>query len=487
MRLWIFLLAMAFHTASHGQVIRVGAKHFNEGYILSELFAQLLEAKGHRVERAYNLGGTLVCFEALRTGAIDVYPEYTGTIASEILGNKSLTRLATDSLLRVRFALEQGPALGFANTYGLVMAEQLAIEKQILTITDLQRHPDLATGISYEFLKRNDGWDALARRYQLPQHPTGLEHGLAYQALVGGTIQLTDAYSTDGEISVHGLRLLRDDQQFFPDYQAVPLLRGSLPDSIKAVFSILEGKITETAMQKMNAEVLFENRSFEQVAASFLARANLLPVREETTSVARDIFKKAGRHLVLTLGSLAMAVLIGFPLALIVYRRATLTRIVLYSAGLLQTIPSIALLALMIPLVGIGITPAILALLLYALLPIVRNTLTGLNSVDLLLKNVADGLGMNRLQRLWWVEIPLALPVILAGIRTAAVISVGTATLAAFIGAGGLGEYIVTGLALNNVSLILHGAIPAAVLALLVEWGFEAIEAWLIAPHLRGR
>lgn len=158
---------------------------------------------------------------------------------------------------------------------------------------------------------------------------------------------------------------------------------------------------------------------------------------------------------------------------------------VLYFSGLLQTIPSIALLAIMIPLFGIGIFPAIVALFLYALLPILRNTATGIFSVDPIIKKVASGMGLTRWQRLRYVEIPLAMPQIFAGIKTAAVINIGTATLAAFIGAGGLGEFIVTGLALNDTGLILRGAIPAAILAILIEFTFEMIERLYIPKHLK--
>ncbi|HMQ99633.1 MAG TPA: ABC transporter permease, partial [Ignavibacteria bacterium] len=139
----------------------------------------------------------------------------------------------------------------------------------------------------------------------------------------------------------------------------------------------------------------------------------------------------------------------------------------------------------MIPLFGIGIVPAVAALFLYALLPILRNTVTGIYSVDPVIKKVASGMGLTAWQKLKFVEIPMAMPAIFAGVKTAAVINIGTATLAAFIGAGGLGEFIVTGLALNDTSLILKGAIPAACLAILVEFLFEILERLLIPKHLK--
>ena len=473
----LLIIAMVFGcAAAHAQRIRVGAKHFNEGYLLSEMQALLLEQNGFEVERHYNLGGTLVCFEALRTGAIDVYPEYTGTLAAEILKDATLTGEQMDSVLRMRYALTIGNPYGFNNTYALVMRSRVAESRNIQTISDLAAQPDLRAGISYEFLKRQDGWDHLARAYQLPQRPTGLEHGLAYEALVNGKIDITDAYSTDGEIAVNDFQLLTDDKGFFPCYEAVSLMRTSLDERAKAVLTKLEDQLTEDVMQVLNAQVLYEKKNFREVAGGFLRAKGLIADSRGGPSMIGEVADKTLRHLWLTFVALLAAIVIAVPLGIALYWHPRAAQVMLSVTGLLQTIPSIALLAMMIPLLGIGVTPAIVALVLYALLPIVRNTVTGLEQVDPLLKDVADGIGMTRAQRLRLVELPLAMPVILAGIRTAAVINVGTATLAAFIGAGGLGEFIVTGLALNNTELILRGAIPAALLALAVEWGFGRVE-----------
>ena len=189
-------------------------------------------------------------------------------------------------------------------------------------------------------------------------------------------------------------------------------------------------------------------------------------------------------HLQLTLIALSLGCAVGLPVGIAVYRYGNLSRSIIYIAGLMQTIPSIALLALFIPLFGIGRTPAIIALFLYSLLPILRSTITALLTIDPALKRIAEALGMTRMQQLTQVLIPLALPNVLSGIKTAAIICIGTATLAAFIGAGGLGEPIVTGLALNDTSLILQGAIPAACLAILTELLFEMLERVLIKPHM---
>jgi osmoprotectant transport system permease protein len=480
----IYLLTTA--NSILAQAIRIGAKHFNEGYILSEIIAQLLESEGYNVERNYNLGGTLVCFEALKNDEIDVYPEYSGTLAAEVLRQHELTYAKIQTALQKDFRMEISAPYGFSNTYALVIKANRSNAKRIGSLADLKEHPELRLGLSYEFLKRQDGWDNLASAYSLPQQPVALEHGLAYQALDQHKIDVTDAYSTDGEITRYNLVVLKDDLDFFPQYEATSLYRQDLPERVKQVLSRLSGKIDEHKMQAMNAEVLYADKTFEQVAAAFLSDASLVRTSEvKDTSVFTDILSKTGTHLRLTFMALLLAVLCAVPLGVFLYWRPGLSRSILYATGLLQTVPSIALLAIMIPIFGIGTLPATVALFLYAILPILRNTLTGLQTVDPLVKRVADGIGMSRYQKLRHVEFPLALPAIMAGIRTAAVINVGTATLAAFIGAGGLGEFIVTGLALNNTELILRGAIPAALLALLVEVGFTFLEKWWVPKHLR--
>ncbi|MEO5603049.1 MAG: glycine betaine ABC transporter substrate-binding protein [Cyclobacteriaceae bacterium] len=484
-------LIICFHlitlVAQGQQTIRVGAKHFNEGYILSEMISQILEAGGYRVERIFNLGGTVVSFEALRTGAIDVYPEYTGTIAAEILKSNIVTnREELNQLVKDRFQLEISSPYGFNNTYALVIKRKVTEELNLEAISDLQNYPDLKIGLSYEFLERQDGWKNLADFYQLPQKPVALEHGLAYQAIVENKIAMTDAYSTDGEIPRYELTLLEDDKKFFPDYQAVSFYSTNLPDKAKQLLRQLDGRITETEMQQLNASALFEKKSHYDIARKFLIQKEILSANTSTQrSKLSKILQKTWEHITLTMLALIASIILAVPLGITLYRFPRFSKTILYTTGILQTIPSIALLALMIPFAGIGKFPAMIALFLYALLPILRNTVIGLSTVDPMLKKVASAIGLTPWQKLQWVELPLAMPMVLAGIRTAAVINVGTATLAAFIGAGGLGEFIVTGLALNNTEMILTGAIPAALLAIVTELIFEGIE-WLTIPnHLR--
>src|ERR1700759_2258246 len=188
------------------------------------------------------------------------------------------------------------------------------------------------------------------------------------------------------------------------------------------------------------------------------------------------LFAQTLQHVGLTFISLIIAVLIGLPLGIWITRKKQFAGTILGIAGVLQTIPSIALLGFMIPLLGIGAKPAIVALLLYALLPIIRNTFTGITGVDASVKEAATAVGMNKWQVLFKVELPLAMPVIFAGIRTATVITVGVATLASYIAAGGLGEFIFGGISLNNTNMILAGAMPAALLAILFDFLLSRLQ-----------
>ena len=469
------------------KTIRVGAKHFNEGYILSEMVSLLLEDKGFVVDRKFSLGGTSVCFEALRNGAIDVYPEYSGTISSEILKQSSTLKIQEiKQLLHTKYNLEISRPFGFNNTYAILIKPEIAQKYQLKNMSDLRKFPNLKGGLSYEFLKREDGWAKLSAFYQLKQNPVGLEHGLAYKAILNNEIDFTDAYSTDGEIIQYKLRLLNDDLKFFSSYQAVAFYSPKLPQEAKNAIQKLQDILSETQMQRLNSIALFQKKNFKEIAHTFLVEKKLIKKQKfEIDNDWKEIISHTLVHLKLTFLSLFLAILVAIPLGIFLYRFQPLLKPVLYLTGILQTIPSIALLALMIPFLGIGVVPAIVALFIYAILPILRNTIIGLYSVDPQLKKVATAIGLTEYKRLILIELPLAVPMIITGIRTAAVINVGTATLAAFIGAGGLGEFIVTGLALNNTNLILQGAIPSAILAIVLELGFEVIERLLVSEHLR--
>jgi len=475
---------------SLSQKLVVGSKFDAEGRILGEIIAQLLEHRGFQVERRLALGATLICFQALTNGDIDVYPEYSGTIEQAIL---KLSQRATVAELRRQLQqqhIELLEPFGFNNTYAIVVRQADAARLGLKTIGDLNKAPNLRYGFSNEFLKRPDGWPGLAALYGLTAIPNGIEHGLIYQAISENSLEVIDVYSTDANIQRYNLTILSDNQHFFPDYLAAPLVRETMDARAKQILNELGGALTETDMIALNAAATIDKKDFAEIARTFLQQRQLIKI--ETGAAASSsrwwiLLQRTLTHLKLTVLALLLAMAIAIPLGVWVYRVPKISRPLLYFSGLLQTIPSIALLAFMIPLFGIGTIPAIIALFLYALLPILRNTTTALFSVDPLLKKVSVGMGLTAWQRLRYIELPLAAPTIFAGIKTAAVINIGTATLAAFIGAGGLGESIVTGLALNDSQQILEGAIPAALLAILVEFGFERLEKVLIPKHLLQR
>ncbi|MGH7453615.1 MAG: glycine betaine ABC transporter substrate-binding protein, partial [bacterium] len=373
------------------------------------------------------------------------------------------------------------------NTYAIVVRRADTERFGLKSVGDLNKISSLRYGFSNEFLKRPDGWPGLAALYGLTAIPSGIEHGLIYKAIAENSLDVIDVYSTDANIQRYDLVILTDDKHFFPDYLAAPLVRENLDARAKQVLGELAGTLSETGMIALNAAATIDKKDFAGIARSFLQQRKL--VKSDDAKPAQNtgravLFKRTLTHLKLTLIALLLAMVIAIPAGVVVYRLPAISRPILYLTGLLQTIPSIALLAFMIPLFGIGVVPAIVALFLYALLPILRNTAAALFSVDPLLKKVSVGMGLTTWQRLRHIELPLAAPTIFAGIKTAAVINIGTATLAAFIGGGGLGEPIVTGLALNDTKLILEGAIPAAFLAVLVEFGFERLEKLLIPKHL---
>jgi osmoprotectant transport system permease protein len=462
--------------------VRIGSKTFTESVILADIATDLVRAQGVPAEHRRALGGTEVLWHALQAGEIDAYPEYTGTLRSEILAG---AQVPDDDALRAelqRRGVRMSRSLGFNDTYAIGMKADRAAALSVRTISDLARHPEVRLGFSNEFMSRPDGWPGLLARYGLPQKDVrGLDHDLAYRAIAGGTIDATDLYSTDAEIRYYGLRTLEDDRGAFPRYDAVMLSRSAAALD----FSRLEGRISADDMRTMNARVKLDRVPEPEVAAAFLSRA--LNVQSAVTSESRvqALGRRTVEHLFLVGVSLLMALLVALPLGILSARKPALGQVVLAITGLFQTIPSLALLVFMIPLLGIGAPPAIVALFLYSLLPIVRNTYTGLRDIPTPLRESAEALGLPPGARLRRIELPMASRAILAGIKTSAVINVGTATLGALIGAGGYGQPILTGIRLDDVSLILSGAVPAAALTLLVQGAFEIVERLVVPKGLR--
>jgi osmoprotectant transport system permease protein len=469
--------------------VTVGSKNFTESVILGEMLSHLAQHAGAEARHRRQLGGTRVLWNALLGGEIDAYPEYTGTLLQEILVKE---HVHDDAQLRAALAkrgLRMTRPLGFNNTYAIGMKAALAERLGIKTISDLRRHPDLTFGFSNEFMDRADGWPGLQRRYQLPQHNVqGLDHDLAYRGIESGTLQVTDLYATDAEITYYKLRALTDDLHYFPEYNAVILYRADLQlraPAVVALFKRLEGRIDAAAMSAMNARVKINGESETAVAADFLKTHLDLDVHFQLHGAWQRFWRHTAEHLILVAISLSAAIVIAMPLGVLAAFRPRLGQLVLAVTGVLQTIPSLALFVFMIPLLGIGAPPAIVALFLYSLLPIVRNTYAGLKDIPPAVIESARALGLPPTARLRIVELPLATRAILAGIKTSAVLNVGTATLSALIGAGGYGQPILTGIRLDDIGLILQGAVPAAVLALLVQGLFELVERGLLPRGLR--
>lgn len=502
-------------TAS-GLRIVVASKPFGESYLLCEMFSQLLESQGFSVDRRPGLGATEIAFGALRTNAIDVYPEYTGTGLIAILHDSLPDSVAADPRkvfahvarrFRELYHVRWLPPLGFENTYAIAVTRQTATRYHLRTLSDLARESQhFRAGFTADFIGRSDGLVGLGRVYGIhPRTVRPLAPAVKYQALASGAVDVIDGYSTDGLLSKYDLVTLVDDRHFFPPYEATALVSGQLeqrsPSAIAAL-TLLGGRLDEQTMRGLNRRVEVDGEDVSGVARDELAALGLIgraQVARTTSEQTRSGFARymwdrratltalTGRHLVLVGLALLAAVIVALPLGLALERTRLLAEPSIGALGVLQTIPSIALLAFMIPLLGVGVVPALVALWLYALYPIARGTYTGVRDADPEAVAAAEALGTTPVQRLMWVRLPLAAPVIMAGIRTAAVITVGAATLAAFIGAGGLGEPIVAGLALADTRMILSGALPAAVLALAVDGVLGLVERLIAPAHRRSR
>jgi osmoprotectant transport system permease protein len=481
----ILVLLFAFCSIAQPQQIVVGSKRFTESYVLGEIARIALQKAGFTVNHKEGMGGTIILWQALRGGDVQFYPEYTGTITEEILKIKQ--PLSTDGLpaLLRQDGVGMTGELGFNNTYALVMRQDRAAKLGIRKISDLRNHPELKIGVTLEFLDRRDGWGPLSTRYGL-QMPSvrGIDHALGYAALANGSIDLKDAYSTDAKIEENNLIVLDDDLHFFPQYKAVFLYRLDLDSRAVAALEKLAGTIDEARMRHLNYEAE-RTKNYTFAAELYFGQKYLSP----SNNLIRKIGGWTLRHLELVGASLFLGIIVGIPLGIRASRPGPVSNFILAATSVIQTIPSLALLALLVPIPFFGISPvtAIFALFLYSLLPIVRNTATGLQEIPTAVRESAAALGLEPPAQLWKVFFPLASRTILAGIKTSAIIDVGTATLAALIGVGGLGEPIISGLNLNDYNTILQGAIPAALLALLVQFFFDGLDRVFVPKGLRLR
>lgn len=477
------------------EVVRVGSKNFTESVILGEMLCHLVRHQGLEAEHKHELGGTQIVWQSLLKGEIDAYVEYTGTLKEEILAGENVYSVEQirDAIGQVDIAMTD--SLGFNNTYALGMRESHAAELGIEKISDLARHPDLNLGLSEEFVDRRDGWQGLKLKYNLPFDTTrGLDHSLAYRGVWSGSIDIIDLYSTDPEIAAFDLRVLEDDKAHFPMYEAVIVYRRELAEKhpgLVDAFSSLVGKLDNQTMIALNKASHLDREPEKLISAEFL-RENVdasIPLPQIGLTKMQRAWNRFAtgtmEHLILVASSLLAAIVTAIPLGILAYKKQHLGEWILGVVGIIQTIPSMAMLVFMIPLLGLGAKPAILALFLYSLLPIVRGTFTGLNGLPGSIHESALALGLPGNARLRLIELPLAAPSILSGIKTSAVINVGTATIGALIGAGGYGQPIITGIRLADFGLILQGAVPAAILALAVQYLFTLLEHVFVPEGLR--
>lgn len=528
-RVCIVLLLLLWGTLTSGptayaqpapkrSAVVVASKPFGESFLLAEIFAQLLEAEGIAVTRRPGLGATEVAFEALRTNAIDVYPEYTGTGLLAVLRDSMTTTMREDprrlfarvsSEFERRYGVRWLPPLGFENGYAIAVRRETAARYRLTTLSDLAREsPALRAGFTNDFIGRPDGFAGLRDYYGMRLRAVRpLAPAVKYEALASGAIDVIDGYSTDGLLARFDLLTLADDRRFFPPYEAAAIVSPRIVSEradVLAALSRLSGRFTEEDVRRWNAAIEVQQQPIAAVAQQALRELALLGADSAASSITSraanadgflayswarraETWRLVREHLVLVGVALGAAILLAVPLGVLLTRTPRASAWVMQGLGVVQTIPSLALLAFMIPILGIGLAPALVALWLYALLPIARATFSGVSSADPEAVAASEALGTTPWQRLWWVQLPLATPAVLAGVRTSAVITVGAATLAAFIGAGGLGEPIITGLGLADSRLVLSGALPAAALAVIVDLVLAAVERAVTPAYLTKR
>lgn len=507
----VLIFAMIFMTQSlaWGQTssITIAGKNFTEQDVLVDLIAVLLkeERPNLKIHKKKSLGGTSVTFESVKNGSIDMYVEYSGTAYFSIYkqSQKKNRRQIHDYLVEKFYDdnLFWSPQLGFNNTYALLIKD-LPDNTSIKRVSDLRPiSRNLLIGTDPEVSTRPDGYSEFLNTYDMNfKSHMMMNSGLLYQSLEKDKVDVIIGYSTDGRIPVANLKILQDDLGFFPDYSASVIVNRKTLERhpwIHKALNKLYGEIDAETMQRLNAKVDFEKFDSVAVAKEFAAQKLWINPEGVTDPQSQSfleflnskksfLLKKIYEHLFLTFLAFAIVSLIGITLGVMSYYNERVQKFIFLLVNLCQTIPSLALFGMLIPLLGIGVKPSLVALVLYSLLPIVRNTYTGLCEVEASILETCEILGMNKRQILFKVLLPMSLMTISAGLRTSLVIIVGTATIASFIGAGGLGDPIFQGISSLNNRLILLGALPAALLAIFLDLLLHYGTRFLLSPGLTG-
>jgi len=442
MRYFLFIVSLLLPMTTWAKpTITIGSKNFSESYLLAEILAQRLEQTGEvNVERRFGMGGTGILFQAITGGEVDIYPEYTGTLTHSTLHKPNVKTMEGLQKELDKLSLEMGPKFGLNNSYGLAITEELSKKLGITKISDLKDHPNLRMAFSYEFMERSDGYPEMIKRYNFtPKSPTRMDHSLVYTSLDQGKADVIEVYTTDSKIKKFNLVVLKDDLNFFPKYEGLYLYRKDLKKKYPQIISIVkefEGKIDDDEMIRLNGLVEISHLTFTDSATNFFEGGE---VKATSDAFWKTFWKQTRRHTLLVVIPILFSVCFGIPMGIVAAKVPFLGQFFLLLSGIVQTIPSLALLCFLIPVFGIGLVPSMIALVLYSLLPIVRGTHSGITAIDAKHHEVARVLGLSFFQKLFRIELPIASIHILSGVKTAAVMSVGMATLAAFIGAGGYG------------------------------------------------
>lgn len=462
-----FLILMSLTHPLLAREIKIGAKKFTEGNISAYLILQELKKinKNLDIEVLENLGGTGIVTSAIKNKKIDIYIDYTGTLVNSFQTNyKNLEQ----TLYSHNIIL--GPNLGFNNSYGLAVKANNSISR-ISEISLKHR-----VGISHEFFKRNDGYKYLSKAYDLQNVPVTLEHSLLFQSLNSESLDVIEVYTTDAKILKNNLKVLSDDRDFFSRYDAVVLVNVEFYNKnkkmIDKLFTNIKERFTNKDIIEANYLVEIDGLRYDE-AAGKLSGVKLLAKKKE--NVFFEILPYFLEHLKYLVITIFLCVLIGIPIGGFAAKSKAFERVSMTLISIFQTIPSLALLVFLIPLFGLGELTTIIALTLYGLLPIAKSTHSAISNIPKELSEFSDLIRMSKIQKFLLVEIPLAAPEILTGIKITSIATIGVTVIAAFVGAGGLGTLIVTGLSLNKTSLILKGAIPSALMALIVELFFQKI------------
>lgn len=470
-KILIFFFAVNF--CLHSQTLKVGSKNVSEGCILCEIVSQLLENNGYKVERVFNIGTTQQCFEMLKNGAIDIYPEYTDDLEKEILQSETkLNHEELNDILKKQFQLEISEPYGYSNNYALAVLEETSAKYKLHKISELKTCSDLDFGLSKEFLWGKDGWTQLAGKYELTQKPREVHHEYSCNAMMEGKIQLTDALSIDGQIPKYKLITLEDDKNFFTKNFAVSLFSESLNGRIKDILNELTSKINETDMQDINEKIIYDKKPVYKVATAFLRLKNLYDENAGQRGFFADVIIRTLEHLKLTLSALIIAVIVSLPLIILIRYNTKVTDKFLKLIKSIKKIPSYILLLIPLLLLFTGVLPTIILLLIYGLAEIIFHAVTGLSQQESDITGLTNEPITPARKNLFKNELPNAVPEIIIGIKNTAMLYTALVTLAAFKGTGGFGQFLISGISAFNLELIFRSVALSVLFAYILKFMF---------------